>query len=655
MTEKSVAKVANSPTDKGAPVQTALGIDYLAKDYASFRRLMLDRLAASAPGAITGHPADPGTMLVELVAGVADDLSYYQDAVATEAYLGTARLRTSVRRHARLLDYLMHDGCNARAWVAITVTPSANGRILPLGTALLTRAAAQPAILRPASVLEVLSAGAQVFETLHELQLTAAHNALQLFTSSPLGTLPVGATEAMLKNDAQELALRVGDVLILEEARAADGSPGDPRRRCAVRLTAVQPGQDAASGSHIVAIRWGSADALPFAFAASRTRVVGNVALADHGYTLPDSERFAIPPAHVRPSLRHGPLTWQRLVMAVGRPRPFDPTDSASSATPIALLPGSLLQPVITLHDAGGRPWNARRDLLGSGPHANDFVVEVEDSGGTSLRFGDGVYGKVAQGELRASYRVGNGSSGNVGPEALYHIVSDLPGLMQARNPLPAVGGVDPEPIEQVRLHAPSHLHLQERAVTTSDYEAVIRRFPEVRNARVERRWTGSWYTLLVTVLREGGLPVDAGFKARLIAFLELYRMVGHDLQIGGAVKIPLDLQLTIEVASGYWRSAVLDALKAALGSTTVNGQQGFFHPDRAALGTPLYLSQLVSAAMKVQGVRWVQATRFGRYNGPSQLQAGVIYFREFEVPMVENLPESPEHGTLEIAIGGGL
>src|SRR5207249_3177500 len=46
-------------------------------------------------------------------------LSYYQDAVATEAYLHTARQRISVRRHARLVDYHMHEGCNARAWVCI--------------------------------------------------------------------------------------------------------------------------------------------------------------------------------------------------------------------------------------------------------------------------------------------------------------------------------------------------------------------------------------------------------------------------------------------------------------------------------------------------------------------------------------------------------
>ena len=62
---------------------------------------------------------DIGITLVELLAYVGDHLSYYQDAVATEAYLGTARQRISVRRHARLVDYAMHEGCNARAWVTI--------------------------------------------------------------------------------------------------------------------------------------------------------------------------------------------------------------------------------------------------------------------------------------------------------------------------------------------------------------------------------------------------------------------------------------------------------------------------------------------------------------------------------------------------------
>jgi hypothetical protein len=81
------------------------------------------------------------------VAFRADELSYYQDAVATEAYLGPARQRVSVRRHTRLLDYEFHDGCNARSWVTFEANAAADGLTLagcdPTtglgGTLLLTR------------------------------------------------------------------------------------------------------------------------------------------------------------------------------------------------------------------------------------------------------------------------------------------------------------------------------------------------------------------------------------------------------------------------------------------------------------------------------------------------------------------------------------
>jgi len=94
-------------------------INYLTKDYASFRQLILDRMALLMPDWRERHVPDIGIALVEVLAYAGDYLSYYQDAVATEAYLDTARLRISVRRHARLVDYFMHEGCNARAWVCL--------------------------------------------------------------------------------------------------------------------------------------------------------------------------------------------------------------------------------------------------------------------------------------------------------------------------------------------------------------------------------------------------------------------------------------------------------------------------------------------------------------------------------------------------------
>ena len=88
------------PEDRAEPE-----INYLAKDYASFQQLILDRLALIMPGWTERHAPDLWLALIEILAYVGDYLSYYQDAVATEAYLATARRRVSVRRHARLVDY----------------------------------------------------------------------------------------------------------------------------------------------------------------------------------------------------------------------------------------------------------------------------------------------------------------------------------------------------------------------------------------------------------------------------------------------------------------------------------------------------------------------------------------------------------------------
>src|SRR5262249_52370510 len=98
---KDVDCAAGTPCVKPAPALP--DINYLAKDYPSFRQLFFDRMAITVPGWQERHVPDIGVALVEVMAYVADHLSYYQDAVATEAYLATARRRISVRRHARLV------------------------------------------------------------------------------------------------------------------------------------------------------------------------------------------------------------------------------------------------------------------------------------------------------------------------------------------------------------------------------------------------------------------------------------------------------------------------------------------------------------------------------------------------------------------------
>lgn len=97
-------------------------IDYLNRDFTGLRRLLLDRLSVVSPEWADRSPADLGVTLVEIFAYLGDYLAAAQDAVAAEAYLGTARQRISLARHARLLDYRVHQGCAARVWLVLQVT-----------------------------------------------------------------------------------------------------------------------------------------------------------------------------------------------------------------------------------------------------------------------------------------------------------------------------------------------------------------------------------------------------------------------------------------------------------------------------------------------------------------------------------------------------
>jgi hypothetical protein len=187
------------------PQRTQPDIDYLAKDYESFRQLILDRMALTIPAWTETHEPDLGITLVELLAYVGDYLSYYQDAVATEAYLGTARQRISVRRHARLVDYLMHDGCNARAW--LTLCTNIDEKFDPTEIYFITSYPGAPVdnhILTPTNLVGVDATSYEVFEPLYwnggqSICIFAAHSKIDFYTWGDCQCcLAPGATSATL-------------------------------------------------------------------------------------------------------------------------------------------------------------------------------------------------------------------------------------------------------------------------------------------------------------------------------------------------------------------------------------------------------------------------------------------------------------------------
>jgi len=307
--------------------------------------------------------------------------------------------------------------------------------------------------------------------------------------------------------------------------------------------------------------------------------------------------------------------------------------------------------------------WQSRLDLLESNSSDPGFVVETESDGGAWLRFGDGILGRRPEPGtlLQATYRVGNGTAGNVGAESIAHLISDDAALRNTvdriRNPLPAVGGVEPESLDQVRAYAPAAFRTQERAVTEADYAVVTERHPQVQKAMATFRWTGSWHTVFITVDRLGGLPVDDAFKFEIRNFVERFRMAGYDLEVDAPRFVSLEIGMHVCVKEGYFREHVNAALlKIFSAGSLPDGRLGIFHPDNFTFGQTVYLSPLIAAAQAVEGVQSVTVTTFQRQGTPDlqPLAAGKLNLSRLEIARCANDPNFAERGVFTLTLGGG-
>jgi hypothetical protein len=752
-------------------------INYLAKDYASFRQIILDRLSLIMPDWRERHVPDIGIALVEVLAYTADYLSYYQDAVATEAYLDTARQRISIRRHARLIDYRMHEGCDARTWVFVEtrggqVTLKKDELAFIAG---LKNAAMESAGIMTREGLRQLSPQQkyEVFEAMGTGAVTfsEAHNWISIYTWGDFDCcLPRGATSATLvdeyliespppadqyqgeqqdqyvkepdkygkkqqqagtpkyKNKPQpqqpqrkrKLNLRSGDVLIFEEIkspRTGEAADIDLTHRHPVLLTKVTQDKDQLTDQPIVEIEWAADDALPFPMCLSTmgsapdceklenvTIARGNVVLVDHGRTIgrhvvddqddedlgtvPVDESLAeccntscaaevtIVPGAFRPSLKQDPLTFSEPLpsfesLVAGAVEELDespcPRLEISAAGLLRQDPRQALpQITLTSHVPGDDTtltWQPRYDLFGSLSYDLHYVVEIDNRTRPHLRFGDGQMGRAAiAGEyFRAGYRVGNGLAGNVGAEAISHIVlkNTLNGIeLLPRNPIAATGGAEAEEMDQVRLLAPyAFRDTIQRAITAEDYGVLAQRHPLVAKATAVLRWTGAWYEVNVAIDPKNQAEAPERLLAEVECLLRPFRRIGHEVRVRPAIYIPIDLELTVCVKPGYLTGHVKAEL-IDLFSTRVlpDSRLGFFHPDNLTFGSGIMISKLVALAQSVTGVENVIVTRLKRYSEPEgrELADGILPVGTLEIARLDNDRNSPENGVLAFQMSGG-
>ena len=693
------------PPPCAEPVRTAApAIDYLARDFPSIRALLLDRLAGSMPQWRERHVPDLMLTLVELLAFKADQLNYQLDAVATEAYLATARRRISVRRHARLLDYRLHEGCNARAWLALDTDSDVELDLEQLVFACpppdtareaggmvewsLMQQATGAVLYQPMAVAGTCSRAADSGKLVAPLH--AAHSTIHFYTWRYTSCcLPQGSTRATLLDPGAALRLAPGQFLLLEEVGgAATGAAADAdrTRRHVVRLTRVEAGADPLDQTALLEVEWDRRDALPFALCLSARSAPpdcsmqvlavarGNLLLVDHGCSIDQDDGWvvgtessdaccacdgaAVDVARHAAELR---ITLARRGITHAAPLP-------AARAPASMLcaqdPRQALAQVRLEQAPGGAQWHAAPDLLAAAPGERLFVAEIDDDGYAQLRFGPAARPQAGT-ALRARYRVGNGQGGNVGADAIVWMAyraGTLGGAaIRPRNPLPACGGTDPEPVADARLFAPhAYGRALERAVRADDYAQIARSDSRIQGANASLAWTGAWYEAVVALDPYGRAESDPELGAEILDRLQSARRIGHDVRIVPARRLPLQIAIDLCVAPGHASADVLGAVIDVLSSRALaNGELGMFHPDRLVFGADIAASRVVAAVQRVGGVAHLELTAFATADAsPAQAAAsladGVIAIGSDQIAQLDNNPDFPQRGSLKFTVRGG-
>ncbi len=682
-----------APVGKQEPTTGEPVIDYLAKDFDSFKHVLINAMQVRVPNWQPTSEADLDQVLIDLIAADADELSDFQDRVMNEAYLGRARKRVSLARHARLMDYHIHQGNQASTRLALKMVADDN---IPRGFGVWTGEKWQ-------------DEDEVVFVSTHDQQCFAALNELHLYTWNGIVTaLETGSVEADLlppggttKTAAEELLtlLRRDDIrmLSIEEKLNPETGGQNGRDKTARQLLRLRNGAQAAALVHdpvedawLVRVYWQEQDKLTrrYCFVTQCpaqpslegvSAFCGNLIEVTHGR--PHRTTFKPPGTPLNPTdnsgLVHTGEVWFEL--------PPEKRWGTQCPLPLALLayrntePGGDQPPKSTLEvEVSGfsRLWEEQKDLIESESGDTHFVVETDEYDRSTIRFGNNINGRGLDSDARVicRYQVGRGSVGNIGADTLTgfdNSASGYPNVKEVWNPFDVTDGRDPEePAVIIRRVPQAFRSKQLRAVTLEDYAKRAEQLPGVSHAKARYSWTGSWRTVRVAIDPKGTDRLSEELRRKVERHLDAVRLIGEDLEVRGARYVALDIFVKLCVHSDYWPEDLAYELEREFSDDyTADGRQGFFHPDLWTFGQPVYSSQLIGRALSVTGVERVLLVSMRRRHSGSGVGAtvvtinpedmvheetGVLNVDPFEVIQVANDPNHLEKGSLQFDLAGG-
>ena len=261
--------------------------------------------------------------------------------------------------------------------------------------------------------------------------------------------------------------------------------------------------------------------------------------------------------------------------------------------------------------------WDERPTLFGAAPADHAYTLTTDEQGRTFVQFGDGRQGArppSGVNNVRATYRKGIGTEGNVAADKLTQLITRPLGLKGVSNPLPAEGGTDPEPAEAARQTIPLGTRTLGRVVSVLDYEDFARAYSGIAKAQARVLQVRTGPTVAITLAAPGGAALTEASPVR--QKLQTALVEGGDPHVAVTLldhqASTFRLGIRVKVDLRHDPDIVLPAVEAAL--------RAHFSFDARALGQPVQQSDVIAVAHAVPGVVAVDLTRlYGGTEPPAQ------------------------------------
>lgn len=252
--------------------------------------------------------------------------------------------------------------------------------------------------------------------------------------------------------------------------------------------------------------------------------------------------------------------------------------------------------------------WQEADNFAELGPNDHEFVTQTDDSGVTTVVFGNGEYGALpptGTGNVKAVYRYGMGSAGNVDAGAISQLATMPLGAQGVTNPLPATGGADADSVTQARANIPIATLALDRLVAVEDYANFSRNYAGIGKAASAKLSNGRQQVVHVTIAGAEDIPIDttSDLYNNLVQALQQFGDPYQPIAVGVRKLKVLVITAGFQVAPDYQFEDVEPNVQAAL--------LAYFSFDQRQLGQSAFLSEAISVIQGVPGVAFTNVTVF--------------------------------------------